>query len=87
MNTNLYSSVSHWGTSGIAFSSQDFELHSKSSPISLPLESDLAPIRSFSSCTGATLHSKSGVTSSVLAADDFFLAEHFSRDSFSSLHT
>ena len=87
LNTNLHSSLSHGGTLGIAFSSLDFEWRSKSSPNSLPLKSASAPIRSSSSSTGATLHSKSGVTSSVLAEDDTSLAELSSRGSFSSLQT
>ena len=87
LNTNLHSSLSHGGTLGIAFSSLDFEWRSKSSPNSLPLKSASAPIRSSSSSTGATLHSKSGVTSSVLAEDDTSLAKLSSRGSFSSLQT
>ena len=87
LNTNLHSSLSHGGTLGIAFSSLDFEWRSKSSPNSLPLKSASAPIRSSSSSTGATLHSKSGVTSSVLAEDDTSPAELSSRGSFSSLQT
>lgn len=87
LNTNLHSSLSHGGTLGIAFSSLDFDWRSKSSPNSLPLKSASAPIRSSSSSTGATLHSKSGVTSSVLAEDDTSPAELSSRGSFSSLQT
>ena len=87
LNTNLHSSLSHGGTLGIAFSSLDFEWRWKSSPNSLPLKSASAPIRSSSSSTGATLHSKSGVTSSVLAEDDTSLAKLSSRGSFSSLQT
>ena len=72
---------------GSVWSSLEAEYRSKSSPYSLPLMFDSAPLMRSSSSTRAMLHSNSGVISSVLAADDESLAEVSLRASFSSLET
>ena len=83
----MTASLSHGGTLGSVCSSLETEYRSKSSPYSLPLLFDCAPLMRSSSSTRAMLHSKSGVTSSVLAADDESLAEVSLRGSFASLET